>query len=83
VRAALVLVAACASAAPSVRGIDGRPLPTSARIDADASVEVTCGAQRYWIVPPPPPYVAGLHVQTERPYVHDLPALCARILAAD
>jgi hypothetical protein len=74
---------ACAAEPTHVRAPDGAPLPTTARIDADAALTVTCGDARYLIVAPPPPYVAGMHVATERPYVHDLPALCARIRATD
>ena len=79
----LCLVAACATGSSTVRAPDGSPLPTTARLDADFGVAVKCGADRYLVVPPPKPYVAGLHIGSERPYVHDLPALCARIRAAD
>lgn len=78
----LLVCAACAAAPAQVRGIDGQPLPTSARLDSDvAPVEITCGETRYLIVAEPRPYLAGTHLATVRPYVHDAPALCARIHA--
>lgn len=77
-------LSACAASPTHVRAPDGSPLPTSARLDADvAPIAVTCGADRYLVVAPPRPYMAGMHVATERPFVRDLPALCARIRAMD
>jgi hypothetical protein len=80
-RALLCLcLAACASTPVRVRGIDGRALPTSARLDADvAPIQITCGSTRYLIVAAPRPYLAGTHFGTVRPYVHDGREFCRTV----
>jgi hypothetical protein len=78
---AFVLLAACASGPARVRDPQGRPLPTTARLDADGSaMNVRCpDGQHYLIVEPPPPYLAGSHVGTARVDVTDAPRLCRAI----
>lgn len=80
---ALVLLAACASGPARVRDPQGRPLPTTARLDADASaMNVHCpSGEQYVIVEPPPPYLAGTRVGTSRVHVTDALALCRAIEA--
>jgi hypothetical protein len=81
---ALCMLAACASGPSYVRDPDGRPLPTSARLDADLEpATVRCGGVRYLIVEPPPPYMAGSHMATAEVHVSDPAALCAKIRAED
>ena len=81
---ALLMFAACATGASHVRDPEGRPLNTSARIDADAEAPtVWCGANRYTIVEPQPPYLAGNHMATVEVHVRDAAALCAKIRAED
>jgi hypothetical protein len=82
-RFALLLLVACAG--PShIRDIEGRPLSTTARLDADvAPVIVRCDGRAYSIVTAPPPYSIGAHVATHRPYVRDASVMCAKIRAAD
>lgn len=81
----LALVAGCAAAPARYRDVEGRPLATTARIDADVEpLVVHCPrGGRYLIVPEPQRYVAGAHVGTHRPYVRDVGLLCAKIRAAD
>lgn len=84
--AALLLTALAACASPArYRDVEGRPVATTARLDADvAPLEVTCPrAGRDWIVPAPHAFMAGAHVGTQRPYVRDVAHLCAKIRAAD
>lgn len=80
---ALSLLAACtAPTTAHVRDIHGRPLPTSARLDADsAPAEVRCDGRRYLVVESPPPYVAGTRVGTARVWITDPHEICARIRA--
>ncbi len=83
-RILLVLLVGCATTASTVRSPDGQPLPTTARLDADTGgTRVQCPALgTFWIVEPPPPFVAGVRVGTTRVAVTDGPAMCARIRAA-
>ena len=81
---ALLLVAACATGTSHVRDPEGRPLPTSAMLDADSEPPtVRCGTRQYTIVEPPPPYLAGNHMATVEVHVRDAALLCAKIRAAD
>jgi len=80
----LVVLVGCATRSSHVRDPDGRPLPTSARLDADSDpATVWCGDERYEIVEPPPPYLAGNHLATVEVHVRDAAALCAKIRSAD
>lgn len=84
IRAAALLLVACASAPSAYRDIEGRPIPSTARIDADvAPVIVNCDGTRYQIVTVPHPYLVGAHAGTHRPIVRDARALCAKIAAND
>lgn len=79
--ALLCLIAACAGASP-YRDIEGRPVSTTARLDADvAPVVVRCDGRSYAIVTAPRPYL-GTHVGTHRPFVRDARVMCAKIRAA-
>jgi hypothetical protein len=81
---ALLALAACATGSSQVRDPEGRPLPTTARLDADMDpATVWCGEQRYLIVEPPPPYLSGRHMATHEVRITDAVALCAKIRAAD
>jgi hypothetical protein len=74
----------CATGTSYVRDPEGRPLPTSARLDADADpVTVLCDDREYMIVEPPPPYLSGNHVGTSQVHVRDSAELCAKIRALD
>lgn len=77
----LMSLAACAASPSRVRDPQGRPLPTSARLDADTTAQdVHCpDGRKYTIVEPPPPYLAGSHVGTSRVLVTDARTLCAAI----
>lgn len=80
----MLALAACATTGSHVRDPEGRPLPTSARLDADADpATVWCDGQRYLIVEPPPPYLSGHHMATHEVHVRDAAALCAKIRALD
>jgi hypothetical protein len=79
---AICLVGACATAPSYVRDPEGRPLPTTARMDADMEpATVRCGRTRYLIVEPPPPYMTGNHIANAEVHISDPAALCARIRA--
>ena len=81
---ALLLVVGCASGSSHVRDPEGRPLSTTARLDADMEpATVRCGDHRYLIVEPPPPYMTGNHMATHEVHIRDAAALCAKIRAAD
>ena len=81
---ALLVFAACVTGTSHVRDPEGRPLPTSALIDADAEAPtVWCNDVRYTIVEPPPPYLAGNSLATHEVHVRDASLLCAKIHAAD
>lgn len=81
---ALLVAAGCAAQGSLVRDPDGQPLPTSARVDADADTPtVHCNGRDYVIVEPPPPYLTGTHMATHEVHVRDARALCAKIVAAD
>ena len=68
------------SATASYRGIDGHPVPTTARLDADGDpVLVSCDGMTYAIVTAPLPYATGTHLATRRPFVRDPAVMCARI----
>ena len=80
---ALLVLAACASGSP-YRDVHGRPLPSTAALDADVPpVVVHCGSERYRIVTAPHPYLVGTHAGTHRPVIRDARALCAQIRAFD
>ena len=79
----IALLAACVAGSP-YRDIEGRPLPSTARVDADVPpVVITCGEQRYQIITAPHPYLVGAHAGTHRPVIRDARALCARIAEHD
>lgn len=81
---ALALLAACATGHSYVRDPEGRPLPTSAQLDADMQPPtVHCDGVRYVIVEPSPPYLAGNHMATHEVHIRDAAALCAKIRAAE
>jgi hypothetical protein len=81
---AICMLAGCASGAWYVRDPDGKPLPTSARLDADMEpATIRCGGVRYLIVEPPPAYMVGNHLANAEVHVSDPAALCAKIRAAD
>jgi hypothetical protein len=81
--AALVVVG-CAAAPWTVRDPEGRPLPTTARLDADMEpARVRCGGRVYLIVEPPPPSLLGNHLATHHVHVADPAALCAKIRQLD
>ncbi len=77
----LFVLASCAGSPSHVRDPHGRPLPTTARLDADTEEQnVRCPDGRtYTIVEPPPPYLAGTHVGASRVLVTDARTLCAAI----
>lgn len=82
-RLALLLVLGCAGPS-NYRDVDGRPVSTTARLDADGDpVRVRCGGEVYHIVTPPVPYATGTHLATKTPFVRDHALMCARIRAAD
>lgn len=79
----LVLLVGCASTTARFRDVEGRPLASHARLDADvAPLEVHCpGTGSYMILDAPRPYLAGTRLGTHRPFVRDAAYLCARIAA--
>jgi hypothetical protein len=80
----LCMLAACMGGTSYVRDPEGRPLATSARMDADMEpATVHCGGVRYLIVEPPPPYMTGNHMANVEIHVRDAATLCAKIRAAD
>lgn len=86
-RIALLALAAagCAHGSSHVRDPQGRPLPTTAILDADsngANLECLDG-RHYVIVEPPRPYLAGTHLVTQRVLITDAPRLCEQIRDAD
>ncbi|MDQ3363943.1 MAG: hypothetical protein M3680_00730 [Myxococcota bacterium] len=83
--AVTALVVGCGPATARFRDVEGRPLPTTARLDADvAPLVVRCpGGVRYLVVSEPRPYLAGTHLATRQPFVRDAALLCARIRAHD
>jgi len=82
--AALIVLVGCATGSSHVRDPEGRPLPTTARLDADMDpATVWCGEHRYVIVEPPPPYMTGNHMANAEVHVRDAAALCAKIRAAN
>ncbi|HEY5948283.1 MAG TPA: hypothetical protein VIV40_22455 [Kofleriaceae bacterium] len=82
--AAVAIIGACASGTSYVRDPEGRPLPTSAILDADMEpASLWCGNRQYRIVEPPPPYLMGNHMATAEVHVRNAPVLCAKIHAAD
>lgn len=83
-RLVLLFALGCAASSSQYRDIEGRPLSTTARIDADVEpVIVTCDGQRYAVIPAPHRYSLGAHVGTHRPFVRDHQLMCAKIRAAD
>ncbi|CAN5748905.1 hypothetical protein BH11MYX3_BH11MYX3_30270 [soil metagenome] len=79
---ALVFAAACAGTPARVVNLEGQPLHTSARLDADVDpITVHCGLQKYYVVPEPNRFLLGVHVGTRIPHVHDAVSLCERIRA--
>ncbi len=79
-----VALLGCATHPSLVRDPEGRPLPTTARIDADLEpAPLRCGARQYQIVEPPPPYLSGNHLATHTIHIEDPVALCAKIRALD
>ena len=81
---ALVLFAGCAAGTTHVRDPEGRPLPTSAQLDADLEpATIECDGKRYVIVEPPPPYLTGNHMAHAEVHVANAAALCAKIRAED
>lgn len=80
---AIALLVGCAAQGSLVRDPDGNPLPTSARLDADAATPtVRCHDRSYAIIEPPPPYLSGTHFSTHVVHVRDAAALCAKIVTA-
>lgn len=80
----VVLLVGCATVPSRVRDPEGRPLPTSARLDADMEpARVWCAGREYVIVEPPPPSLLGNHLATHEVRVHDPAALCAKIRASE
>ncbi|HEY5920757.1 MAG TPA: hypothetical protein VIV11_03760, partial [Kofleriaceae bacterium] len=64
---AIAVIAGCATGPAYVRDPEGRPLSTSARIDADMEpVRVWCDGREYTIVEPPPPYMTGNALATSQ-----------------
>jgi hypothetical protein len=83
-RFVLLFAIGCAAQNSHYRDIEGRPLATTARIDADVEpVIVRCGGERYAVIPVPHNYSIGAHVGTHRPFVRDHRLMCAKIRAAD
>jgi len=79
-----MVAAGCAASTSQVRDPEGQPLPTSARLDADADpASVWCGSRQYLIVEPPPPYLSGSHLATSEVHIRDAAALCAKIRELD
>lgn len=79
--ATLLASVGCAAHSSHVRDPQGRPLPTTARLDSNfGGTELTCtDGSRYTIVEPPPPYLAGTHFATRQVVVTDAPRLCSQI----
>ena len=80
-----VLIAGCAHHTSHVRDPQGRPLPTTAILDADSDgAQLYCtDGSHYVIVEPPRPYLAGNHLVTQRVVISDAPRLCEQIRDAD
>lgn len=76
---------ACASGPARYRSVEGHPLISAARLDADIRpLQLHCPQRgAFYIVPATRPYVAGHHFGVKRPYVRDAALLCERIAAAD
>ena len=81
---ALLVLAGCAAGTSHIRDPEGRPLPTSARIDADLEPPtVWCEGRAYTIVEPPPPYMTGNGMGTSEVHIRDAAALCDKIRGFD
>jgi hypothetical protein len=79
----VVLMTACAGTTPArVVNLEGQPLHTSARLDAEVEpITVQCGLHTYLVVAEPNRFLLGVHVGTRIPHVHDAVSLCERIRA--
>jgi hypothetical protein len=85
-RAVLVLLAVagcggCAGTPARLVDVQGRPLPSSARLDTDEDpVPIDCDGVRYLVIPPPDRFAQGIHVGTPIPKV-TAAVMCPRIRA--
>lgn len=82
--ALLFSLVACSATTSRFRDIEGRPLSTTARLDADVPpITVHCNGDAYDIVTAPHGYTIGAHFATYRPYVRDAALMCSKIRAAE